>query len=717
MWFFIVSSLYAAMLRIVIPVLWAAALALAAVLPTESGDAFYFAFGEQAGAVNAYGQRLWAVPGELIASDPMGSCLAVASRVFNGTLFLGTAVTLYTADGRLLWSTVVNINATALATNCVEAAIGGIDGSLYMLKDGKVVGRQKHNSPIFALAYKLDGTLAVGTGDPARGFTTYVDRCGNSITAVKTDAPYLVVNSPKFGQVRYRGGLAPQLRPPASASQDCRTFVYAVYDTLYNNTTPLIKLPLPIIAVAVSGDGRTVAAATAEKLYIIRGGKTAAELDAPMVRSIALSWDGLTLAYASDSALAVQRFKIARIEARGCNLQPTATIGRFIYPLPADAYVPAEADTVVANIAEGETLRCVPTQNVTKLQPTTAITYRVEYRIDAPPLVKGPQWAFGLAAFYAEPEIKVPADPPLKEVKLVLADWEVNGTRRGFPMPTISIGVAGPTKVRPIYRLEHLPEVVVGDVKYVVKSVTLFDKAGRPMSDIHDVPAYAKVAYETRRVVAWDILGNSSSTEVREGETVVLKAPAEVDFGNGTRLVFRQWSTGDKSLVITVGPGRYVAIYDTYFLVGWKATNYTYTQWVPKGAKINAPKVSKVYDDGQTRVFVTGWTAPDGQPVQFPYAVTAPINFTAAERRELYATIIAWDRKEEGWYPEGYELQISDAEKRKWLLWQFKQWEPSPVVDAPGEYRAVYELDPLAVSVLAVVVALMAGAAVALRRR
>jgi hypothetical protein len=106
--------------RVIILVLWAAALAFAAVLPTESGDAFYFAFGGQAGAVNAYGQRLWAVPGELIASDPMGSCLAAAHRVFNGTLFLGTAVTLYTADGRFLWSAVVNINATALATNCVE---------------------------------------------------------------------------------------------------------------------------------------------------------------------------------------------------------------------------------------------------------------------------------------------------------------------------------------------------------------------------------------------------------------------------------------------------------------------------------------------------------------------------------------------------------------------------------------------------------------------
>jgi hypothetical protein len=285
------------------------------------------------------------------------------------------------------------------------------------------------------------------------------------------------------------------------------------------------------------------------------------------------------------------------------------------------------------------------------LQPTTVITYRVEYRIDAPPLVRGPQWAFGLAAFYAEPEIKVPADPPLKEVRLVLEDWEVNGTRRGFPMPSITLGISGPTRIRPIYRLEHLPEVVVGDVKYVVKSVALFDRAGRPMTDVVDVPAYAKVAYEVRRVVAWDIPGNSSSTEVREGEAVVLRAPPELDFGNGTRLVFRQWSTGDKSLTITVGPGRYAALYDAYFLVGWKATNYTYTQWVPKGSRISVPKVSKVYDDGQTRVFVVGWATPDGRPAQFPHAVNAPINFTAVERREHYARIIVWDRKEEGWYP------------------------------------------------------------------
>jgi hypothetical protein len=82
------------MLRVAVLVLWAAVLAFAAVLPTESGDAFYFSFGGQAGAVNAYGRRLWTVPGELIASDPMGSCLAAAHHVFDGTPFLGTAVAL-----------------------------------------------------------------------------------------------------------------------------------------------------------------------------------------------------------------------------------------------------------------------------------------------------------------------------------------------------------------------------------------------------------------------------------------------------------------------------------------------------------------------------------------------------------------------------------------------------------------------------------------------
>ncbi|MFP3199570.1 MAG: hypothetical protein RXR06_06850, partial [Thermoproteus sp.] len=45
------------------------------------------------------------------------------------------------------------------------------------------------------------------------------------------------------------------LRPPAGVSEDCRTFAYAVYDAVYNNTSPLVKLPEPVISLAASGDG------------------------------------------------------------------------------------------------------------------------------------------------------------------------------------------------------------------------------------------------------------------------------------------------------------------------------------------------------------------------------------------------------------------------------------------------------------------------------
>ncbi len=49
MWFFIVGSPRAAMLRGAVLVLWVVALALAVVMPTESGDVFYLAFCGQAG--------------------------------------------------------------------------------------------------------------------------------------------------------------------------------------------------------------------------------------------------------------------------------------------------------------------------------------------------------------------------------------------------------------------------------------------------------------------------------------------------------------------------------------------------------------------------------------------------------------------------------------------------------------------------------------------
>jgi hypothetical protein len=281
-------------------------------------------------------------------------------------------------------------------------------------------------------------------------------------------------------------------------------------------------------------------------------------------------------------------------------------------------------------------------------------------------------------------------------------------------MPVITLFISGPTRIRPVYRVEYLPEVVVGEVKHVVKSVVIFDRAGRPMTDIYDVPAYAKVAYEVRRVVAWDIPGNSSSAEVREGEAVVLRAPPELDFGDGTKLVFRQWSTGDESLAITVGPGRYAALYDVYYLVSFRATNYTYSQWVPRGSRVSPPDVRKVFDNGTVRILVTGWTAPDGKQARFPYTVNATAGFIATERVEYFATVVDWDTKTSGWYPRGHRLPTPE---RRYILWQFARWEPGPVIDAPGTYTATYQIDPAALAMLLLATIAVAAAVIAYRRR
>jgi len=684
------------------------------VLPTEAGDVFYFASGGQAGAVNAFGQVLWSVRGELIASDPMGSCLAVASALRNGTVFLGTSVALYTPDGRPLWNATVSVAATALATNCVEVAVGGIDGSLYTLRDGGVAGVQRHGSPIYALAYRPDGTLAVGTGDPVNGFTAYVDRCGNSITAVKTDAPYLVVNSPRFGQLRHRGGLAPMLRPPAAASQDCRTFVYAVYDTIYNGASPLIKLPGPVISLAVSGDGRTVAAATADTLYIIRNGSTAAALHIAAVRSIALSWDGLSMAYAADSAMGVQRFKLIHMTASGCPLPVQAQVGNYTYALPAAAYVPADAAAVTPLPAQSGDLLCMPLANSTPLLPHTVVQYRLLYAVRLGPPAQGPAWASGPAAYYAPSQIKIPADQPLGEVRLVLAGWIVNGTARAIPAESITLHIGGPTSAAPAYYLLYPREVVRGNVKYVVTSVTLFDASGLPIhfangSTLPSMPAYAKVQHEEYFLLAWSLPGNSSTAWLRRGAAAVLTAPQSVELGNGTRLVFQSWSNGEKSPTITAGPGTYAANYSAYYLVSFKATNYTHVQWVPRGAKVNPPDVHKAFDNGAERILIAGWKAPDGTQAKFPYVANAPANFTAVERVEYFATVVDWGEEKSGWYPRGYELPA----ERRYILW-VARWEPSPVINAPGTYKATYQIDPPAAAILLLAAA---AAAVAYKRR
>jgi hypothetical protein len=245
----------------------------------------------------------------------------------------------------------------------------------------------------------------------------------------------------------------------------------------------------------------------------------------------------------------------------------------------------------------------LPLSNSTQLLPNTVLQYRVLYAVKLSPPAQVPTWASGPVAYYAPSQIKVPADQPLGEVRLVLAGWIVNGTARAIPTESITLNIGGPTSAAPAYYLLYPREVVQRNVKYVVTSVTLVDASGMPIlfangSALPSAPAYARVQYEAYSLLAWTLPGNSSTAWLRQGAAAVLTAPQVVELDNGTRLVFQSWSNGETALSITVGPGTYAANYTAYYLVSFKATNYTYSQWVPRGSKVNPPDVRKVFDNG-----------------------------------------------------------------------------------------------------------------------
>ncbi|MEM0464982.1 MAG: hypothetical protein QXE89_13045, partial [Pyrobaculum sp.] len=91
------------MRQIVLAIL-TAAIALAVVYVSEGGDTVYYSTLGEYGALNGLGQPLWRVEaqGALIATDPMGSCLAVGRPLTNGTHWLGFLVALY-VRGTPLW--------------------------------------------------------------------------------------------------------------------------------------------------------------------------------------------------------------------------------------------------------------------------------------------------------------------------------------------------------------------------------------------------------------------------------------------------------------------------------------------------------------------------------------------------------------------------------------------------------------------------------------
>jgi hypothetical protein len=554
---------------------------------------------------------------------------------------------------------------------------------------------------------------------------------------------------------------------PAAVSQDGSTLAVGIYDQLYvyrdGQLWYTAGLPSAPTAVAVSGNGSIIAVGTlGGQVMVFWNGRVAAEWDAGApVTSVATSWDGLTIAVETWTGVEFERLAIGVVEVHDpptvievvgpqpClneTIDVVAGGTTFTYTVNGAAQVllPVGQVSIVPQYKYlSQNARCAPMNNVTldvtgNLQQPIILYYQLQYKVSLSPpgLVSGPAWTFGPTTYAAQPSLNVQlfGGPSAgMTASMSLAYWDVNGTIIGLPTPSITVNVTGPMSISAVYQMSAPQTIPINSTaRWQLKYLVVYNRYGQPITSglspyVSDYPVTAQAYYVMQFLVSTSppaTVNGTAELWADEGSSVVFSAPAIVDFGNGTRIVFQGWSNGQAgNFTATVAGPMYVApIYVKQYFVSVKSPgtiNGQSSGWFDAGstATLNIPQVLST--SGQTRTAFAGWVingrAGPGSATA-SITVDAPMNITYNTKTQylvIFATKYGTPTLSQTWADAGSTLYVTVMPEQVWepppLLYQFAGWRapdgnvyqpPIPVV-APGVYEAVWSLNIIPLAAIA----------------
>ncbi|MFN3804771.1 MAG: WD40 repeat domain-containing protein [Pyrobaculum sp.] len=734
-------------MRLVAWLVLLAAAVFAYVTPTESLDVFYWASPSAVRVVGADGAELYTldVVYPLVASDAVGRCFAVVNRpyvyqvlqqeipvtisapvdielsedilnalrqygislpkrlrvVLNFTLplppviiagvYKGAVVSLHTPYGYPHWATsLAGINASAVATNCVEVAVGTVDGRVVVVKDGRVVGSHKFPHPVTAMGYSRDGReLFVGTagGEVYKivgGSASRVYTCPGSVfnLAVAPDgtavaACFVKDAAPRIYVMPYGVEFSPAItvtygidtpRAPMAASQDGQWVYLGLYGELValrqRSVAWRASLPAPPLSIATSGDGSIVAVGTlGGHVVVFRNGVEAARLLAGRpVTSLAVSHDGKTVVYETWDRYGVAKFAAVRLSAsapREClpvEVLVRSGEARYVYQVSGvrELLVPVGRLEVEPQYRYLGEVRCRPVANLTlevtgDVAEVISVDYVLEYRVYKSPLVRGPDWASGSVVFYAEPQLKVPVynTPGVAEGVMRLSGWLIDGRRVGLPTSSISVFIDKPISIEAIYVVSLPSALRINDTARLrLDDVVIFDQFGNPITsgrapEVRMYPISAQGFYVPQALITtrWPATVNDTQSLWADlGSLVVFRTPEVYDFRNNTRLKFAGWAglehtKEEFATVISRTVERPIALNPRYvvqYRVWVKPPAYVAqppnATWVDKGSEIVVNIPTPISESGGVRTVLRQWVV-NGRP----NATTTPLRVRVFE--------------------------------------------------------------------------------------